>query len=46
MGREHPGIVVSNQLPLGELLRRTLRFLSRCEAQAMRRRLAWLQEFI
>lgn len=45
-GREHSGIVVSNQLPLGDLLRRTLRFLSRCEASELRGRLAWLQEFI
>jgi predicted nuclease of predicted toxin-antitoxin system len=45
-GREHSGIVVSNQLPVGDLLRRTLRFLSRCEEQEIRGRLAWLQEFI
>ena len=45
-GREHAGIVVSNQLPLGDLLRRTLRLLSRCEQHEMRGRLAWLQEFI
>ena len=45
-GREHSGIVVSNQLPLGDLLRRVLRFLSRCEAQEIHGRLACLQEFI
>jgi predicted nuclease of predicted toxin-antitoxin system len=35
-GREHPGIVVSNQLPLGDLRRRTLRMLSRCEPHPFR----------
>jgi predicted nuclease of predicted toxin-antitoxin system len=35
-GREHHGIIVSEQLPIGELLRRVLRFLNTVTADEMR----------
>jgi predicted nuclease of predicted toxin-antitoxin system len=44
-GREHPGIIVSDQAPLRELLRRSLRCLSRLTAEDIRNRVVWLQDF-
>ena len=44
-GREHHGIIVSDQVPLRELLRRTLRCLSRRTADKVRNQVIWLQDF-
>jgi len=43
-GRQHFGILLSTQVPLGELLRRTLRFLGRHTADDVRNNLLWLNE--
>ena len=44
-GREHHGIIVSEQLPIGELLRRVLRFLNIVTADEMRNNYKNLGEF-
>ncbi len=44
-GKEHHGIIVSDQVPLRELLRRTLRCLSRYTAEEILNRVIWLQDF-
>lgn len=44
-GREHYGIIVSEQLPIGELLRRVLRFLNTVSADEMRNNYKNLGEF-
>ncbi len=42
--REHCGIILSEQLPFRELLRRTLRFVSRHTNADVRGRIFWLHE--
>jgi hypothetical protein len=42
-GRRHWGIVVSEQLPVGEVTRRLLRLLNRVTADEMRDRIYWLK---
>ncbi|MBC8448472.1 MAG: DUF5615 family PIN-like protein [Chloroflexi bacterium] len=44
-GREHHGIIVSVQLPIGELLHRVLRFLNTVTADEMRNNYKNLGEF-
>ena len=44
-GKEHLGIIVSEQLPIGELLRRVLRFLNTVTADEMRNNYKNLGEF-
>ncbi len=44
-GREHAGIILSTQIPLGELLRRTLRLLDKVTADEMRNNLRHLNDF-
>lgn len=44
-GKDHSGIIVSNQLPLRELLRRVLRCLSQRTAAEVENRLLWLHDF-
>lgn len=44
-GREHHGIIVSEQLPIGELLRRVLRFLNTVTVDEMRNNYKNLGEF-
>lgn len=44
-GIEHYGIVVSDQVPLRSLLRRTLRCLSHQSTTQMYNRVVWLQDF-
>jgi predicted nuclease of predicted toxin-antitoxin system len=44
-GREHHGIIVSEQLPIGELLRRVLRFLNTVTPDEMRNNYRNLAEF-
>jgi len=44
-GRAHCGIIVSDQIPLRELLRRVLRLLDRYAAAELHNQLIWLQDF-
>ena len=44
-GKEHHGIILSDQISLRELLRRTLQCLSRHTAEDLRNRIQWLQDF-
>lgn len=43
--REHAGIIVSDQLPIGETLRRLLNLLNRVTADGIHNQLYWLQSF-
>lgn len=43
-GKEHFGILLSDQLPIGELLRRTLRFLGHRTAEEVKCNVFWLDE--
>jgi len=45
VGKEHGGIIVSDQLPIGETLRRLLNLLNRITAEEMHNQLYWLQAF-
>jgi predicted nuclease of predicted toxin-antitoxin system len=42
---EHAGIVVSDQISLRELLRRTLRLLGRRQSEDLRNSVEWLQSY-
>lgn len=44
-GRSHWGIIVSEQLPVGEVTRRLLQLLNRVAADEMRGQLYWLQNW-
>jgi len=44
-GQEHAGVIVSDQLPLKDLLARTLRLLHNRTAESLQNRLVWLQDF-
>lgn len=44
-GKNHSGIIVSDQLPFKELLKRTLRFLDRYSKEDITNRFFWLQDF-
>ena len=43
--KEHAGIIVSDQLPIGETIRRLLNLLNRVTADEIRNQLYWLQNF-
>lgn len=43
-GKEHFGILLADQVPLRELLRRTLRFLSRRTAEDVKNNALWLND--
>ena len=43
--REHAGIILSIQLPRGELLRQTEKMLAQLSAEELRNTVRWLQEF-
>jgi predicted nuclease of predicted toxin-antitoxin system len=43
--KEHAGIIVSDQVPLRELLRRTLRCLNQHTKETLRNHVIWLQDF-
>ncbi len=43
--KHHFGIIVSDQIPFNELLRRTLKFLSTHQKDALKNRLIWLQNY-
>jgi len=44
-GKEHAGIVVSDQLAIGETVRRLLNLLNWVTADEMRNEIRWLQGF-
>lgn len=44
-GREHSGVIVTNQIPFGEMLRRILRLLNTLTADEMHNQLRHLGEF-
>jgi hypothetical protein len=44
-GKPFAGLIVSNQLPFGELLRRVLRLLGRCDAEGLRDNITWLSDY-
>lgn len=44
-GKPHPGIIVSDQVPFKELLRRALRLLSKHNSETIQQQLVWLQDF-
>jgi len=44
-GKTHFGIILSDQLPFKELLRRMLHLLTRHSAKTIREQLVWLQDF-
>mgnify|MGYP001025447253 CR=1 FL=1 len=44
-GEQHYGIIVSEQLPVGETVCRLLGLLNRVSAEEMRNQLYWLQAF-
>jgi hypothetical protein len=44
-GLEHHGIIVSDQLPIGETVRRLLSLLNRVAAEEMRNQVRWLKAF-
>jgi predicted nuclease of predicted toxin-antitoxin system len=44
-GKEHSGIIVSDQLPIGETLRRLLNLLNRVTADEIQNQIRWLQAF-
>ena len=44
-GRTHHGIIVSDQLPIGETMRRLLNLLNRVTSEDARDQLLWLQAF-
>jgi Domain of unknown function (DUF5615) len=43
--REHAGIVISDRLPIGEIIRRLLNLLNRVTADEIRNQIRWLQTF-
>ena len=45
ISRPHWGIIVSEQVPIGEVTRRLLSLLNRVTADEMRNQLYWLQSF-
>lgn len=45
LGKEHSGIIVSDQLPIGETIRRLLNLLNRVTADEIRNQIYWLQSF-
>ena len=44
-GKNHCGIIVSDQLPFGELLKRTLRFLSSYPNDSLKNCFIWLHDY-
>lgn len=45
VGKEHYGVIVSDQIPIGELLRRTLNLLNIVTAEEMKNNIKYLGEF-
>jgi len=44
-GKNHSGIIVSEQVPVNELLKRTLKCLSANSKESLNNSLIWLQEY-
>ena len=44
-GKNYFGIIVTDQLPFSELLKRTLKFLSLNSKDSIKNRLIWLQDY-
>ena len=44
-GKHHFGIIVSGQIPFGELLKRTLKMLSSNSSEMIKDRLVWLHDY-
>lgn len=44
MSKEHFGIILSKQIPFGELLRRTLKFLSQHHSESAKNNVFWLTD--
>ncbi len=44
-GQEHSGIIVSDQIAIGETVRRLLNLINRVTADEMRNQIYWLQAF-
>ena len=44
-GQQHAGIIVSDQLPISETIRRLLNLLNRVTADEMKNEVRWLQAF-
>lgn len=44
-GQQHSGIIVSDQLPISETIRRLLGLLNRVTAEEMKNEIRWLQTF-
>ena len=44
-GKKHFGIIVSEQIPFNELLKRTLKFLSSNKQDSIKNSLIWLQDY-
>lgn len=44
-GREHAGVILSTQLPSGELLKQVERLLTTLSADELKNTVRWLQEF-
>lgn len=45
LGQEHAGIIVSDQIPIGETIRRLLNLLNQVTADEMCNEIRWLQAF-
>jgi hypothetical protein len=45
LAKEHAGIIVSDQLPLGEVTRRLLNLINKVTADEMHNQIYWLQAF-
>ncbi len=45
LGKNHCGVIVSDQVPFSELLRRTLKFLSSNNKKLIKNKLIWLQDY-
>jgi predicted nuclease of predicted toxin-antitoxin system len=45
LGKRHSGIIVSEQIPFKELLKRTLKFLSLESKESIKNRLIWLRDY-
>ncbi len=43
--KKHFGIIVSEQIPFGELLKRSLKFLSSNSSESIKNRVIWLQDY-
>jgi hypothetical protein len=45
LGKTHFGIIVSNQIPFGDLLKRTLKLVSTSQKDSLKNRFIWLTDY-